>query len=59
MCLLASQKKTLGAQQLAVHPRAVDEAEKALRMKRSACSIGCRGDAVFLGFWHVFATQFL
>ena len=52
-------EKALGAQQTTVAPFLREEIEEALRMERPARTVSTGGDAVFLGFRHVLATQFL
>ncbi len=59
LMLTGQPEKTLGTQEFAVHPRAVDKREKALRMERSARAVSHRGDAVLFGFRHMLAAQLL
>ena len=58
--VLAGQPEvTLGAQQAAIDPLAVEEGEEALGVEGPARLVGGRGDAVLLGLRHVLATQLL
>src|SRR5476649_3103169 len=59
LVLAGEPEEALGAQQFAVHPFAVDEAEKPFRVKRTASAVGRRSDAIFLGLRGVFTAQLL
>ena len=52
-------EETLGAQQLAVDPGAVDKVEKPLWMERPARTVSRGRYAVFFGFRHMLTAQFL
>ncbi|MNR06610.1 hypothetical protein D3C85_1226850 [compost metagenome] len=52
-------EKPFGAQQFAVDPFPVDEAEKTLGMERSARTVNAGGNAVLFGFRYMLATHFL
>src|SRR5471032_16773 len=59
LMLAGEPEEAFGAQQFAIHPFTIDEAEKPFRVKRSTSAVGRRSDAIFLSLRGMFTAQFL